>query len=203
MAGTAPDGSRRPQWSALFHSLQKQRESELRAELAESREFERAGLDFGAVQAARREAAAESLQRASELRRGSSYQLSLPGMNPTLMALRSPLLSPQEMAAAGVMGYQGWQRSPELVDQQLELDLSGRSAAANAVVPLSRLAPDGNGAQPPAAPPVSPIVMPPGPTKAGALRLAGDRLPGLLAAVLSGAGVAAGSWLSWDDGGED
>lgn len=185
----------------MFQSLQKQRESELRAELAEARDFQRAGLDFAAVQAARRAAAGESLQRASELRRGSGYQLSLPGVNPTLMALRSPLLGPQEMAAAGVMGYRGWQRNPETVGQQLELDLSGRSAAANAVVPLSRLAPGGNGGRPPAAPPASPIVMPPGPTTAGALRLAGDRLPGLLAAVLGGAGVATGSWLSWDDGG--
>jgi hypothetical protein len=185
----------------LFQSLQKQRESELRAELTEARDFQRAGLDFAAVQAARRAAAGESLQRASELRRGSGYQLSLPGVNPTLMALRSPLLGPQEMAAAGVMGYQGWQRSTEPAGQQLELDLSGRSAAANAVVPLSRLAPGGNGGRPPVAPPASPIAMPPGPTKAGALRLAGDRLPGLLAAVFSGAGVATGSWLSWDDGG--
>jgi hypothetical protein len=64
-----------------------------------------------------------------------------------------------------------------------------------------RMAPNSKGAQPPAAPPVSPIVMPPGPTKAGALRLAGDRLPGLLAAVLSGAGVATGSWLSLADQG--
>jgi hypothetical protein len=170
-------------------------------ESAEARAFEQAGLNYAAVQEARRREASRSLLQAAA-KRGESYQLSLPGMNPTLMALRSPLgLSPQEMAAAGVVGY-GWQRSPEAVGQQMELSLGDLAVAANARVPLRRPSPTaGGGGRPPGVPPISPINLPPGPAAAGAMRLAGARLPQLLAYALAGAGGAAGSWLSWDDGG--
>jgi len=61
----------------------------------------------------------------------------------------------------------------------------------------------GGGGRPPGAPPASPIALPPGPTAAGALRLAGTRLPQLLAYALAGTGAAVGSWLSLnDDGGQ-
>ena len=172
-------------------------------EAAEARAFEQAGLNYAAVQEARRREASRSLLQAAA-RRGEPYQLSLPGMNPTLMALRSPLgLSPQEMAAAGVVGY-GWQRSPEAVGQQMELSLGNLAAAANARVPLQRPSPTtGGGGRPPGAPPPSPINLPPGPAAAGALRLAGTRLPQLLAYALAGTGAAVGSWLSLnDDGGQ-
>jgi hypothetical protein len=59
----------------------------------------------------------------------------------------------------------------------------------------------GGGSQPPAAPPTSPTRLPPGPTTAGAMLMAGTRLPKLLAYALSGAGAATGSWLSWDETG--
>jgi len=58
-----------------------------------------------------------------------------------------------------------------------------------------RMAGDGGG-RPPGAPPTSPINLPPGPAAAGAMRLAGARLPQLLAYALAGAGGAAGAWLS-------
>jgi hypothetical protein len=59
------------------------------------------------------------------------------------------------------------------------------------------------GGRPPGAPPPSPINLPPGPAAAGAMRLAGTRLPQLLAYALAGAGGATGAWLSLNsDGGQ-
>jgi hypothetical protein len=59
-----------------------------------------------------------------------------------------------------------------------------------------RMAGGGGGGRPPAAPPVSPINMPPGPTTAGAMQMAGSRMPQLLAYALAGTGALTGGWLS-------
>jgi hypothetical protein len=64
-----------------------------------------------------------------------------------------------------------------------------------------RMAGGGGSGRPPAMPPSSPITMPPGPAAAGALRLAGARLPHLLAYALAGTGAAVGGWLSLNDEG--
>lgn len=158
--------------ASLANTVRLQRDAEVRAELAEQRHFEAMGLDWGAVQEARRQAARQSMERASA-ERAVPYQPSLPGMNPSLMALRSrDALTPQELAAAGVVGY-GWQRSPEPVGQQLELDFAGRQAA-NKVVELHR---------PTAQRAIS----------GGSPRFAGQRLARLLGFSLAGTGGALGA----------
>ena len=160
---------------SLANSVRLQRESELRSEIAERRAFEQLGLDWSAVQRARRDAAQQSLD-AAMARRSEPYQPSLPGMgNLTLMALRSrEAMSPQEMAAAGIAGV-GWQRSPAAVGQQLELDF-GAPAPANNVVPL------------PAA--VTAVPAQEAAARAVVARLAGDRLAQILG--ISGAAIGGG-----------
>lgn len=121
-----------------------------------------------AVMQARQEAFKAALQQVTS-RPSEAYQMSLPGMNPTLMALRSrEPMTPAEAQAAGIRPP--WFRRPAPAGQQLEIDFTGRSSAANAVVPLPRPA-----AQRAAATPG---------------RMAGDQLARLLG--LSLAGAAAG-----------
>lgn len=106
----------------LFQELERARRREAGAEAGERRDFERLGLDYEKVLAARRAAATEALQQAAALR-NESYQPSLPGINPALMSLRAKdqPLSAEEAVAAGILGA-GWQRSPEYpVYEQLEL----------------------------------------------------------------------------------
>jgi hypothetical protein len=70
---------------------------------------------------ARRASFTEALQRLMEARR-QPYQLPIPGVNPTLMELRSrEPISPQAAAAAGLEGA-GWQRVPQMAyaTEQLE-----------------------------------------------------------------------------------
>lgn len=124
--------------AALAHTIGLQRLAEGRAERAEARAFAALGLDWGAVQEARRQEALRQLA-AAEQRRGEPYQVSIPGLNTTLMALRSrEPLTPEQMQAAGLRAP--WQRSPLAAYQQLELDLgrpaSMASSPANNVVPL-------------------------------------------------------------------
>jgi hypothetical protein len=127
--------------AALARTIQMQREDELRAELLDQRTFRALGLDYAAVQEARRLAAKERLSQVSRYL-SEPYQLGIPGMNPTLDALRSrEPMTPEEMQAAGIQAP--WHRSPMAVGTQLELDLSPRATqqsvpagAANAIVPL-------------------------------------------------------------------
>ncbi len=121
-----------------------------------------------AVMQARQEAFKAALQQVTS-RPGEAYQMSLPGMNPTLMALRSrEPMTPAEAQAAGIRAP--WFRRPAPAGQQLEIDFTGRSSAANAVVPLPR-------------PATQRAAATPG-------RMAGDQLARLLG--LSLAGAAAG-----------
>jgi hypothetical protein len=161
---------------SLANTVRIQREAEGRSESSERRMFEALGLDWSAVQQARREAARQSLERASASR-GMPYQPSLPGMNPTLMALRSrEALTPQEMAAAGVVGV-GWQPSTQPVGQQLEIDFTPRpqpNQARNVVVPLTRAHTQSA-------------------ATGGPARFAGARLARLLGFSLAGGGGALGA----------
>jgi len=64
------------------------------------------------VMDARRTSFAEALQRVMEARR-QPYQMSIPGVNPTLMQVRSREPgSPDAAVAAGLEGF-GWQRTPQ------------------------------------------------------------------------------------------
>lgn len=126
---------------SLWRSLEAKRRAEDSVVRLERRDFEREGLDWTKVAEARRQAANDRLQRAVAQRHALyPYQPSLPGINPTLMALRSrEPLGPQEAAAAGVAGV-GWQRSPEPVGEQLSLDLRGAIPGSNQIAPFERAA---------------------------------------------------------------
>lgn len=139
--------------AALARTIELQRQDELRSEERERREFRAMGLDYDAVQQARRLAAQQQLSELAA-RAQDPYQLSLPGMNPTLMALRSAEpLTPAEAQAAGIRAP--WHRSPMAAGTQLELDLdqlasraAGQAAAAgpaNAIVRLVPPAAQGSG----------------------------------------------------------
>lgn len=157
--------------AALARTIELQRKDELRQELQERRAFEALGLDYGKVLEARRLAAQ---QRLSELSNQPPIpqQLNLPGINPTLMALRSAEpLSPEEMVAAGILPP--WHRSSMPVGEQLELDLNV-GAQAPAVAPANN---------------VVPLVAPP--ASAGAAS-AGRRFAGSRLAQVAGAGGVGG-----------
>lgn len=123
----------------LAQELERQRRREDQQQLRERRDFEALGLDYGMVMQARREAAAEALQRAAQAQ-GTPYQPPLPGLNPALMAIRATdqPLTPLEQAAAGIAGA-GWQRSPEyVVHEQPDLETM---LAHNGIKPIQRPAP--------------------------------------------------------------
>ena len=90
------------------------------------------------VHAARREAAQQALE-SFMLRRRDPYQLNLPGVNPELMALRyRGGMTPEQEAAAGVVG-RGWQRGPDLsYVEQLVLDLERQGMPANNIQQIVR-----------------------------------------------------------------
>lgn len=119
----------------LHAEMKRQRDKEQKQEIIERHHFESLGLDYSAVQQARAAAAADQLARAAENRR-IPYQLSLPGVNATLMSLRSrEPVHPADAAAAGIVGPMGWQRVPAPVGRQLELDFSGPMNGIRRVVP--------------------------------------------------------------------
>lgn len=157
----------------LAADIARQRDKELKQEAGERRHFESLGLDYSAVQEARAAAAAEALAQVAEDRR-IPYQLSLPGVNTTLMSLRSrEPMHPAEAAAAGVVGPVDWQRTPEPVGTQLEFDFSAPMNGIRRAVPLQGR----TTASIPAAPD----------------RMAGDRLMKILAvaSMMGGAGAGA------------
>lgn len=166
--------------AALARTIELQRQDELRSEERERREFRALGLDYDAVQQARRLAAQQQLNELAA-RAQDPYQLSLPGMNPTLMALRSAEpLTPAEMQAAGIRAP--WRRSPMPVGTQLELDLN--QAAPRAV------------GQAVAAGPANAIVRLVPPATQGSGVPAGDRFAGQrLARVLGGSALGGGALL--------
>lgn len=101
---------------------------------------ERADQVSPEVANARRSAAQQALQ-AFMLQRRDPYQLNLPGVNPELMALRyQGGLTPQEEAAAGVIG-RGWQQGPDLSRvEQLMLDLERQGVPENNIREIARQA---------------------------------------------------------------
>lgn len=128
--------------AALARTIELQRQDELRQELQERRAFEALGLDYGKVLEARRLSAQQRLAELSG-QQPIPQQLNLPGINPTLMALRSAEpLTPVEAQAAGIRAP--WHQSPMAIGEQLELDLGvipqrpTAAPAANTVVPLVR-----------------------------------------------------------------
>lgn len=146
---------------ALAADIARRRDAEARAELAERRHFEAMGLDYREVQQARAAAALQALAAAQELRSAPQGQLLIPGLarDVTLMELRGPgPLSPAQEAAMGVVGPAGWQRTPQPVGQQLELDFRGVAPGVNQIVEFNR----------------------------PAERMAGERLARLLGASLAG-----------------
>lgn len=146
---------------ALAADIARRREAEARAELAERRHFEAMGLDYRQVQQARAAAAQQALAAAQELRNTPQGQLLIPGLarDVTLMELRGQgPLSPAQEAALGVVGPVGWQRTPQPVGQQLELDFRGVAPGVNQIVEFNR----------------------------PAERMAGERLARLLGASLAG-----------------
>lgn len=129
----------------LARDLELRRNREAAAERAERRHFEAMGLDYGAVQAARAAEARKDLQRAMDARRVPE-QLVIPGIDPRLMSLLTALRyrgnpSPAEAMAAGVVGLRGFQRLPEPVGDQLEIDFSARPGQGNRIVAFSRPTP--------------------------------------------------------------
>lgn len=107
----------------LAQDIDQQRLREGRAEAGERRDFQKLGLDPEPIMEARRLAAAEAMQRAMEAQR-LPYQQSIPGINPTMLALRAKdqPMTANEAVAAGVYGV-GWQRSPAYPEhQQLDLE---------------------------------------------------------------------------------
>jgi hypothetical protein len=106
----------------LAQDIEQQRLREGRAEGSERRDFQKLGLDPEPIMQARRLAAAEAMQRAMEAQR-LSYQQSIPGINPTMLALRAKdqPMTANEAVAAGVYGV-GWQQSPAYPQHQ-QLDL--------------------------------------------------------------------------------
>lgn len=164
--------------AALARTIELQRQDELRNEQRERREFLAAGLDYDAVQQARRLAAQQQLSELAA-RVQAPYQLGLPGMNPTLMALRSAEpLTPAEAQAAGIRAP--WHHSLMAVGTQLELDLSQPAPQ------VAQQASTGG--------PANAIVRMMPPAARGSRSPAGDRFAGQrLAQVLgtSGAGAAA------------
>lgn len=99
---------------------------------------ERADRVSPEVTDARRSAAQQALQ-AFMLKRRDPYQLNLPGVNPELMALRyRGGLTPEQEAAAGVIG-RGWQQGPDLSRvEQLVLDLERQGMPANNIRQIVR-----------------------------------------------------------------
>lgn len=123
----------------LYQAIQHERGQESRREGREQRDFERLGLgeSYSAIAEARRQAARQDFERATaRLNQQQPYQLVLPGMNTTLMALRARdgRMSPAEQAAAGIAGV-GWQRSPAYPTYE-QADLLEQMA--NARAPRSR-----------------------------------------------------------------
>lgn len=107
----------------LAQAIEQQRLREGRAEGSERRDFQKLGLDYELVMQARRLAATEAMQRAAAAQR-EPYQLPVPGINPTMLALRAKdqPMTANEAVAAGVYGV-GWQRSPAYPEhQQLDLE---------------------------------------------------------------------------------
>jgi hypothetical protein len=159
--------------ASLARNIELQRLAEERAEQSEARAFARLGLNWEAVQNARRQRAAEQLAAASQ-RRGEPYQMAIPGLNTSLMALRSrEPLTPEQMQAAGMRAP--WHPSPLAAYEQLELGLGQPATVvippANNVVPLQM-----------------PVVAPPAADAPQIGRFAGDKL-----AQLVGAGGAGGA----------
>lgn len=157
----------------LAADIARQKDKELQQEISERRHFESLGLDYAAVQRARAVSAAEAFAQAAEDRR-IPYQLSLPGVNATLMSLRSrEPIHPAEAAAAGVVGLVGWQRAPEPVGTQLEFEFSVPMNGIRRAVPLQGRT-------------TAPI-------PAALDRMAGDRLMRILAvaSMMGGAGAGA------------
>lgn len=140
-----PPGQSAGALQRLARELELRRNREATAERAERRHFEAMGLDYGAVQAARAAEARKALQRAMDARR-MPEQLVIPGIDPRLMSLLTALRyrgnpSPAEAMAAGVVGLRGFQRLPEPVGDQLEIDFSVRPGQGNRIVAFSRPAP--------------------------------------------------------------
>ena len=100
----AAEAERRRQ-TAEFLSVQS-RAGELQS-WQERRDFEALGLDYEAVLAARRSAASTAMRRAAQ--RDKSYQPHLPGINPTLFALRGPDVEALPLIAAS-QGASSWQQ---------------------------------------------------------------------------------------------
>lgn len=171
--------------SYLAEDIARRQRSELAAQAAELRRFQEMGLDYGAVQQARAEAATQATLAAAAARREPQGQLLIPGLGKqvTLMELRGPgPMTPAQEAALGVVGPVGWQRAPVPVGQQLELDFRGMAPGVNGIVGFSR--------------PAEQRVAAGGPD-----RFAGDRLARAL--LLSAAGAAGGVGALWELADED
>jgi hypothetical protein len=165
----------------LAADIERRRRVELNAEIAERRHFEAMGLDYRQVLAARAVAAAQALEAAAAARR-IPQQLSIPGINPTLMALRSrEPLTPEEFAATGVVRGLGWRRAPEPIGEQLELSMEPQGRG-NQIVRFQRPT-DRAGTAPAAAPP----------------RMAGVTLSDVLGSLLVGGGLGLGSLAELGD----
>ena len=157
----------------LAADIERRRQAELVTEIAERRHFEAMGLDYRQVLAARAAAAAQALAAAAAARR-VPQQLSIPGVNPTLIALRSrEALTPEELDAAGVVRGLGWRRAPEPIGEQLELSMEPQGRG-NQIVRFQRPV-DGAGPRA-AAPP----------------RMAGATLSDVLGSLLVGSGLGLG-----------
>lgn len=168
------------QWLAA--DIERQRRGELQQELKERRQMEAMGIDPSVIRAARATAAAEAMAQVLENAR-IPYQMEIPGVGSTLMSLRSREPShPAEAAAAGVVGPVGWQRVPEPMSTQLELDFGGPMNGIRRTVPLQGRTVAVNSTEPE--------------------RMAGDRLMRLLAyaSMAAGAGVGVAAEVNDEDG---
>lgn len=85
------------------------RRAEDLAQRRERRDFEALGIDPGPIFAARAAAAVKAMRQVAgrpDSYQPDSYQLNLPGVNPSLMALRSKEpTTAEEAAAAGILSY--------------------------------------------------------------------------------------------------
>jgi len=128
------NAAKRLQW--LSAEISRQREGQLRADLKERRHFEDLGLDYGSVQRARAAAYIEAMAKVTE-GRNQPYQLEIPGVNATLMSLRSrePLTADEARAMGIVLPVEPVARVPAVDQMELNLDAP---MAANQISPLMR-----------------------------------------------------------------
>lgn len=109
-------------YSWLAQEIERERQRDIRAQARLRRDYEQQGIDYSAIQEAQRSAFREAMRRVEEQRRAPT-QLELPGVVPSaLERLRyRDQLTPQEAAAAGVLGV-GWQQTPEYAGRQMDLE---------------------------------------------------------------------------------